>query len=197
MRPLRTLATTALAATLVAGLSACGDDEPTEASSSDLPSTSAGNDDQAAVEGVFDTYWQALQAQNPSTKPSAELKAVMTADSYADSADFAASFPAVTVEGKDELTASRAEVTSNTTATVEYCYEVHQQYLTKKKLTRGDQTAEAGTDIRSDHNGRPIKDGTEMVNLVSLTRSDPTAEWKVDTNQVGYRRSCDLQGESS
>ncbi|WP_084452155.1 hypothetical protein [Janibacter indicus] len=53
------------------------------------------------------------------------------------------------------------------------------------------KTLKKGTDVRTDQKGKPIKAGTEMVNLVTMKRGrhhdDP---WKVDATQVGYKKSC-------
>ena len=54
-------------------------------------------------------------------------------------------------------------------------------------------SVKAGTNIRADHNGRPIPDGTDMVNLVTLEREDASSAWKVTGNQVGYKPSCDVE----
>ena len=119
MNPLRTLLTTGLATLLVVGLGACGQDDPTDETTSAQPSPSTSLED--TVTTVFDRYWKQANTANPAEPPSAELKALLTDEAYADATKSAKTFPKITVKGKDEIVASKATAASDTEASVEVC----------------------------------------------------------------------------
>lgn len=196
MHPFRAIASAGLIAAVSVGLGACGDGASSEETTSSTPvaSSSTGSAAEiAAVEGVFDTYWRVTNAMNPSRPPSKEFKSVVSDKAYKDAAASADKYPKLAVKGKDELVASEARVTSETEATVEVCYEVHRQLIVQETYEGTGGSVKAGTNIRADHNGRPIPDGTDMVNLVTLEREDASSAWKVTGNQVGYKPSCDVE----
>lgn len=119
VNPLRTLLTTGLATLLVVGLGACGQDDPTGETTSAQPSPSTSLED--TVTTVFDRYWKQANTANPAEPPSAELKALLTDEAYADATNSAKTFPKITVKGKDEIVASKATAASDTEASVEVC----------------------------------------------------------------------------
>jgi hypothetical protein len=175
--------------------SACGEDaEPAESATSPLPSKDAG---EAQVTEVFRDYWRLSNESNPSEPPSKELKAVLGAESYKRQVESSKVFPDVTVKGKDELTASETRTSSDTKATVEVCYEVHRQLIATKAYDNGTDTIPAGTNIRTDRNGKPIADGTEVVNLITFERATTSSDWQVSATEVGYKSTCDLEKAAS
>ncbi|WP_157074779.1 hypothetical protein [Janibacter limosus] len=191
----RTMVTAGVIAATGLLASACGGQaESEESATSPLPSKDAG---EVQVAEVFRDYWRLSNEANPSEPPSTELKAVLGAESYERQAESAKVFPAVTVRGKDELTASETRTSSDTKATVEVCYEVHRQLIAKKAYDNGTETVPAGTNLRTDRNGKPIKDGTEMVNLITFERATTSSDWQVSATEVGYKSTCDLDKEAS
>lgn len=175
--------------------SACGEQaEPAESATSPLPSKNA---DETQVAEVFRDYWRLSNESNPSEPPSKEQKAVLGAESYAQRVESSKVFPDVTVKGKDELTASQTRTSSDTKATVEACYKVHRQLIAKKAYDNGTDTVPAGTNIRTDPNGKPIADGTEMVNLITFERATTSSDWQVSATEVGYKSTCDLEEAAS
>lgn len=192
MHALRTIVTTGLTATLALGLGACGKDEPTDEASSTQSSPDASRDEEAVTK-TFEQFWEASNLANPSKPASDELKALTTDELDADTAEFRKNFPKMTIEGKDKVTASKATITSDTEAQVEVCYEVHRKFIATDTYEGNGGTVKAGSNVRSDHNGRPIPDGAEMVNLIKLERDSASGPWLVGFNQVGYKPSCELE----
>ncbi|WP_427384195.1 hypothetical protein [Janibacter sp. G56] len=207
MHPRRTLATAGLAATLALALSACGQDEPTAPTSSaessqktgaeetgaDDADTETAGTDEAAVDEVLHRYWELYNLDNPSKPPTAQFADLLTDDVLAEGAEFRKTFPQVRVEGRDEIVASDVTVASSTRADVEVCYRVHKKYIvTKAYQSAGGGTVKAGTDIRSDHQGRDVKDGTELVDLIRFERDSLLDTWQMGGRTVGHKPSCDL-----
>lgn len=191
----RTMITAGVIAAIGLAASACGEQaEPAESATAPLPSKDAG---EAQVTEVFRDYWRLSNESNPSEPPSTELKAVLGAESYKRQVASSKIFPDVTVKGKDELTASETRTSSDTKATVEACYKVHRQLIAKKAYDNGTDTIPAGTNIRTDRNGKPIADGTEVVNLITFERATTSSDWQVSATEVGYKSTCDLERTAS
>lgn len=199
-----TAATTLALAVLVGGCNSQG--EPTDSTSTASGPSSSTSVDEAKAEkdsamDAFSKWWRLNNAANPSEPPSAKKKALMTESSYNQDVDFAKAAPKVTVEGRDKLTATEAKVkwsSGGLTATIEVCYTVGKQFLAAEDVTtEAGDTVKKGADLRTDQNGKKIKAGTEMVNLVTMKRDrDDDAPWQVDATEVGYKKSCDI-GERS
>lgn len=198
--------TTALTLALVLGGCGSGKGEPTDSTSTASgPSSSSTNEDQKlqkSAESAFKRFWEESSVSNPSKAPSDEVRDLMTEEAYQREIEFAESVPKVRIQGKDALTATSVKTkrsAAGSTASVEVCYTVHQKLILLEdvELEEG-KTLKKGEDLRSDQDGRPIKAGTEMVNLVTMKRgrqeNDP---WRVDSTQAGYKKQCSVEGKTS
>lgn len=203
--PTRT-ATTTIALTFALVLGGCngGGGEPTESTSTASgPSSSSTSQDKKledSAASAFGEFWDVSQTVSPSETPSEDVRALMTDEAYQRQVEFSKAAPPMEVKGKDKLTATSVKTkwsTAGPTATVEVCYTVHRRLILTEDVQQDGKTLKKGKDVRTDPDGKPIKAGTEMVNLVTMKRGrQDEDQWKVDSTKVGYKPKCTIQGES-
>lgn len=192
--------TTALALALAVALGGCtgGGGEPTDSTSTASGPSSSTNDDQALAATAEDTYrkvW-ALQAdRTDSDIPSDEERALITEEAYQSTVDYAKTAPPTKAEGRDKLLALNTTTKwskAGPTATIEVCYEVHRRLILTEDVESADgEVLKKGTNIRTDPDDKPIKAGTEMVNLVTMKRGRQDDDvWKLDAVQADYKPKC-------
>lgn len=199
-----TTAITALTLAVVLGGCGSGEGEPTESTSTASGPTSSTNEDeqlQKDAETAFKKFWEASQAKGPSEPPTQAQRDLMTDESYQRQVEFAKAAPPLKSKGKDELTATSVKTklsTAGPTATIEVCYLPRRQFILTEDVQQGGKTLKKGRDIRTDQNGKPIKAGTEMVNLITMKRErQDDDKWKVDSTKVGYKKQCTIKGGAS
>lgn len=208
MRTSTRTTTTALALALAVVLGGCngGGGEPTESTSTASgPSSSTTSQDKElakAAEDAYQEFWDLRSTRTPSDAPTEQERALMTEEAYRDDVEFAkASVPTKSV-GRDKLLSMSTKTkwtTAGPTATIEVCVEVHQQFvLTKDAFAEDGSRLKKGKDIRTDPDGKAIKAGTEMVNLVTMKRGRQDGDqWKLDAVKPDYKPKCSSKGETS
>lgn len=200
--------TTALALALAVALGGCtgGGGEPTDSTSTASgPSSSSTNPNQALAKDAEETYkqiWDLQATRTNSDVPSAEERALVTEEAYESAVEYARTAAPTKAVGRDKLLSMRTKAKwskAGPTATIEVCYEVHKKTVLKKDFKATDGTTlKKGTDIRTDPDDKPIKAGTEMVNLVTMKRGrQDDDQWKLDAVQADYKQTCSTKGESS
>lgn len=199
----RTNTITALALAAVLGGCNGGDAKPTDSTSTaSSPSSSTTSGDYGLEDSAgdaFKDFWSVSQTVSPSEVPSEDARTLMTEEAYQRQVEFSKAAPPMAVKGKDKITATSVKAkrsSSGPTATVEVCYTVHRRLVLTEDVQQGGKTLKKGQDVRTDQNGKPIKAGTEMVNLVTMKRGPGDRDqWKVDSTKVGYKKQCTIQGE--
>lgn len=201
--PTRTT-TTALALALAVALGGCngGGGEPTD-STSTASGPSSSNEDDALAKSAEDTYreyWPLWVSRSPSQKPSEEQRVLMTEESYRSAVDYATTAPPTKAVGRDKLVSVAAETkwsTAGPTASVEVCFKASRKFVLTEDVTAEDGTTlKKGEDIRTDPDGKAIKPGTQMGQIVTMKRGrqddDP---WKVDGTKAGQTSACSGGGQ--
>lgn len=205
--PTRTT-TTALALALAVVLGGCngGGGEPTESTSTASgPSSSTTSQDEELAKAAEDTYqeiWDLQSTRSGSDAPTEQERDLYTEEAYAAGVEYAKTAPPTKAVGRDKLLSMSTKTkwsTAGPTATIEVCYEVHQKDVLTKDIKGADgETIKKGTDIRTDPDDKPIKAGTEMVNLVTMKRGrQDDDQWKLDAVQPDYKPKCSNKGETS
>lgn len=201
MRPRTTTTTTATALALAVFLGGCGSDgEPTESTSTASgPSSSAADAEEAAMtkdaEQTYREFWTLRNDKTSSDAPGKAERALMTDEAFQNQAEFSETAAPTKAVGRDKLLGTKTTVDWNAggpTATIEVCYEVHRKHvLTENVKNDSGKTLKKGEDIRTDPDGKPIKAGTEMVNLVTMKRDrDDDAPWEIHATEVGSQPTC-------
>lgn len=199
----RTTTITAVALAVVLGGCNGGNAKPSDSTlTANSPSSSVTSGDQVlknSAGAAFKEFWNVSQTVSPSETPSEEARTLMTVEAYQRQVEFSKAAPPMAVKGKDKLTATSVKTkrsSAGPTATVEVCYTVHRRLVLTEDVQQGGKTLKKGQDVRTDQNGKPIKAGTEMVNLVTMKRGPGDGDqWKVDSTKVGYKKKCTIQAE--
>lgn len=201
MRPRTTTTTAATALALAVFLGGCGSDgEPTDSTSTASgPSSSSADTEEAAMvkdaEQTYREYWKLWNARSSAEKPGNEQKKLMTEEAYNNAVEDAKSAAPTKVVGRDKLQEAAVKTdwsAGGPTATVEVCYEAHRKFVLTENVKDADgKTLKKGTDIRTDPDGKPIKAGKEMGQLVTMKRGrEDGSQWQVHSTEVGYDQAC-------
>lgn len=202
--PTRT-ATTTIALTFALVLGGCngGGGEPTESTSTASgPSSSTTTQDKELAKAAEDTYQEIWDLQAPRTNsdaPTEKDRHLYTDEAYAAGVEYAKTAPPTKAVGRDKLLSMSTKMKSTTagpTAAIEVCIEVHKKSVLTKDFKGSDgKILKKGTDIRTDPDGKPIKAGTEMVNLVTMKRGPQDGDqWKLDSVKPDYKPKCSSKG---
>ncbi|CAM3969142.1 hypothetical protein [Janibacter anophelis] len=200
-----TTAITALALTVVLGGCNGGEAEPTDSTSAaSSSSTTSSNEDEQLAKAAEDTYqqiWDLQATRSLSQGPTEKERHLYTEEAYAAGVEFAKTAPPTKAVGRDKLLSMQTTTKSSAAgpiATIEVCYEVHQKSVLTKDIQGADgKIIKKGTDIRTDPDDKPIKAGTEMVNLVTMKRGkQDDDQWKLESVKPDIKPECD-KGESS
>lgn len=202
--PTRT-ATTTLALTFALVLGGCngGGGEPTDSTSTASgPSSSTISEDEQLAKAAEDTYQEIWDLQAPRSSaqgPTEKERSLYTEETYNDYVESAKIAPPTKAVGRDKLLSmsTKTKLTSaGPTAAIEVCIEVHKKSVLIADIKNAEgKTLKKGTDLRTDPDGKPIKAGTEMVNLVTMKRGKHhDDQWKLDAVQPDYKPKCSSKG---